>query len=105
MEERNIMRKWTVNWSLVLTAAMSAGGTAWAVNASYFELVGRVTAVESKNAEQDQHMTRIEQSQAKLESSTTQQLRDISSDLKEVRNYLLNNAAGQRPDIARWSRR
>lgn len=105
MDQQSTGKRWSINWSLVLTAALSAAGTAWTVNVSYFQLVARVTAVEAKNIEQDQHMTRIERSQADLKNDTAQQLRDIGGDVKEIRNYLMNNAAGQRPDISRWSRR
>lgn len=90
--------------SLIFTAAMSAAGTAWAVNVAYFDLVARVSAVEAKNIEQDQHMTRMEQSQIQQKNDTAQQLRDISSDIKEVRNFLMANGASSRPDMKRWAR-
>lgn len=105
MRDQAIVKRWSINWNLVLTAALSAGGAAWTVNVSYFGLVARVTAVEAKNVEQDQHMTRIERAQADLKNDTAQQLRDIGGDVKEIRSILLNNAAGQRPEINRWSLR
>lgn len=105
MNEAGVIKRWNINWQLVLTAALSAGGAAWTVNVSYFQLVARVTAIEAKNVEQDQHMARIERAQVDLKNDTAQQLRDIGGDVKEIRNYLLSNAAGQRPEISRWSRR
>lgn len=108
MNETGSRRHWSINWGavgVVLTAALSAGGTALAVNRSYFDLVADVRSIKEENIVQNDRMTRIEKSQADLKNDTTQQLRDIGGDVKEIRNYLLNNAAGQRPDIARWSRR
>ncbi|WP_186101394.1 hypothetical protein [Burkholderia gladioli] len=96
-----------VNWSalsVVLAAAISAGGTAFAVNRSYFDLVSDVRSINEKNTAQDERMSRIEHDQTDQRASTNEKLRDISSDLKEVRNYLLDNAAGSRPDTRRWSR-
>lgn len=98
----------SINWSaisVIVAAAMSAGGTAWAVNRSYFELIADVREIKIKNNSQDERMTRIEKDQLDQRSSTDEKLRDIGGDVKEIRNYLLNNAAGQRPEISRWSRR
>ncbi|WP_186156816.1 hypothetical protein [Burkholderia gladioli] len=100
-----------VNWSalsVVLAAAVSAGGTAFAVNRSYFDLVSDVRSIkeknEEKNAAQDERMSRIERDQVDQRNNIDEKLRDINADLKEVRNYLMNNAAGSRPDTRRWSR-
>ena len=70
----------------------------------WWSLVGRVNALEIHNAEQDARASRIGAAQLQQRSDTTQQLRDISGDVKEIRNYLLNNSAGQRPDVQRWSK-
>ncbi|ALS63632.1 hypothetical protein [Pandoraea apista] len=109
MNEANGMRKqWAINWGavgVVISATLSAGATALAVNRSYFDLVSDVRSIKEENAVQNDRMTRIERSQADLKNDTAQQLRDIGGDVKEIRSILLNNAAGQRPDIARWSRR
>ncbi|CAG9193458.1 conserved exported hypothetical protein [Burkholderia gladioli] len=96
-----------VNWSalsVVLAAAISAGGTAFAVNRSYFDLVSDVRSIKEKNAAQDERMSRIERDQTDQRNNIDEKLRDINADLKEVRNYLMNNAAGSRPDTRRWSR-
>ncbi|WP_186115434.1 hypothetical protein [Burkholderia gladioli] len=96
-----------INWSaaaVILTAAISAGGSAFAVNQAYFNLASDVRSIKEKNAAQDDRMTRIEKDQADLKNDTAQQLRDISADVRAVREYLLNNQAGSRPDTRRWSR-
>ncbi|MGJ0528204.1 hypothetical protein ACR42A_32040 [Burkholderia gladioli] len=96
-----------INWSaasVVLTAALAAGGSAFAVNQAYFNLSSDVRSIKEKNLAQDQRMDRIEKDQADLKNDTAQQLRDISSDVRAVRDYLLNNQAGSRPDTRRWAR-
>ncbi|WP_186197982.1 hypothetical protein [Burkholderia gladioli] len=96
-----------INWSaasVVLTAALAAGGSAFAVNQAYFTLASDVRSIKEKNLAQDQRMDRIEKDQADLKNDTTQQLRDISGDVKEIRNYLMNNSAAERPDTRRWAR-
>lgn len=109
MNDSQAVRKhWSINWGaigVILSAALSAGGTALAVNRSYFDLVSDVRSVKEENVMQNDRMTRIERSQADLKNDTAQQLRDIGGDVKEIRSILLNNAAGQRPEINRWSRR
>ncbi|KAF1065290.1 hypothetical protein DX980_20255 [Burkholderia gladioli] len=95
------------NWSaasVVLTAALAAGGSAFAVNQAYFTLASDVRSIKEKNLAQDQRMDRIEKDQADLKNDTAQQLRDISGDVKEIRNYLMNNSAAERPDTRRWAR-
>ncbi|QDX22121.1 hypothetical protein FP568_13220 [Pandoraea pnomenusa] len=97
-----------INWAavgVIVSAAVSAGGTAWAVNRSYFEIVADVREIKLKNAAQDERMARIEKDQVDQRSSADEKLRDIQGDVKEIRNYLLNNSAGSRPDVSRWSRR
>ena len=71
---------------------------------SYAGVVSRVDKLEAREQGQDERMTRIEKSVEQQRTDTTQQLRDISSDVKEVRNFLMSNAAGGRSDIKGWSR-
>lgn len=95
------------NWSaisVIVAAAMSAGGTAWAVNRSYFELIADVREIKLKNAAQDERMGRIEQTQAQDKSDMKEQLNTISTDVRQVRDILLTNSANSRPDIKRWAR-
>ncbi|MEK6418418.1 MAG: hypothetical protein V4801_02360 [Burkholderia gladioli] len=96
-----------INWSaagVILTAALSAGGSAFAVNQAYFSLASDVRSIKETNAAQDKRMDRIEKDQADLKNDTAQSLRDIGADVSYIRNYLLNNAAGARPDTRRWSK-
>ncbi|KAF1062774.1 hypothetical protein DX980_07275 [Burkholderia gladioli] len=96
-----------INWSaasVVLTAALAAGGSAFAVNQAYFNLSSDVRSIKEKNAAQDDRMSRIEKDQADQRNNIDEKLRDINADLKEVRNYLMNNQAGSRPDTRRWAR-
>lgn len=71
---------------------------------AWWTLVGRVAALELHDAEQDARATRIEAAIQQTRTDTAQQLHDISGDVKEIRNYLMNNAAGERPDTRRWAK-
>lgn len=71
---------------------------------AWWTLVGRVAALEQHDTEQDARATRIEAAMQQQRTDTAQQLHDISGDVKEIRNYLMNNAAGARPDTRRWSK-
>jgi len=88
----------------VQSLVMALIGGIVAVSAAYFAVISRVDRLEAREQNQDDRMTRIEQTQVQQKSETTQQLRDISSDLKDVRNLLMSNAAAARPEIKRWSR-
>lgn len=96
-----------VNWGaagVILTAALSAGGSAFAVNQAYFNLSSDVRSIKETNVAQDKRMDRIEKDQADQKNDTTQALRDIGADVSYIRNYLLNNAAGDRVETRRWAR-
>lgn len=88
----------------VQSLVMALIGGIVAVSAAYFAVIARVDRLEAREQNQDDRMTRIEQTQVQQKSETTQQLRDISSDLKDVRNLLMSNAAAARPEIKRWAR-
>lgn len=71
---------------------------------AWWSLVGKVAALEQHDVEQDARATRLEQALQQQRTDTAQQLRDISGDVKDIRSYLMNNAAGARPDTRRWSK-
>ncbi|MDC6133670.1 hypothetical protein PPH41_39005 [Burkholderia gladioli] len=91
----------TVN---VQSLVMAILGGVVSIVLAYFAVISRVDKIEAHSQTQDDRMTRIEQTQIQQKSDTNQQLRDISSDVSYIRNYLLNNAAGSRDDTRRWSK-
>ena len=70
----------------------------------WFGLVGRVNALESVDKDHAAHFDRIERDIAQQRLDVKEQLNGIGQDVKEIRGYLMDNAAGARPDIRRWSR-
>lgn len=92
----------TINVQSLVMAIV--GGVA-AVTVAYAGVVSRVDRLEAREQGQDERMSRIEKSAEQQRNDTKEQLNTIGGDVKEIRNYLLSNVAGQRPDIARWSRR
>lgn len=88
----------------VQSLVMALIGGIVAVSAAYFAVIARVDRLEAREQNQDDRMTRIEQTQIQQKNDTNQQLRDISSDVKDVRNLLMSNAASARPEIKRWAR-
>lgn len=88
----------------VQSLVMALIGGVLAVSVAYVGIVSRVDKLEVREQGQDDRMTRIEQTQIQQKNDTNQQLRDISSDVKDVRNLLMNNAAAARPEIKRWAR-
>ncbi|MEQ0776187.1 hypothetical protein ABLT15_28170 [Paraburkholderia tropica] len=91
----------TVNVQTLLMASLAAAGGAIVM---WYSLVGRVAALEQHDADQDGRATRIEVAMQQQRSDVNQQLRDISGDVKDIRNYLMSNAAGTRPDTRRWAK-
>lgn len=89
----------------VQSLAMALVGGILSVAVAYAGVVSRVDKLEAREQGQDDRMTHIEKAVEQQRNDTRQQLSDIGGDVKEIRNYLLNNVAGQRPDIARWSRK
>ncbi|VVE74036.1 hypothetical protein PCA31118_04666 [Pandoraea captiosa] len=98
-----VRRFWdmTIN---VQSLAMALVGGILSIAIAYAGVVSRVDKLEAREQGQDDRMGRIEQTQIQQKADTNQQLRDISSDVKDVRNLLMNNAAGARTDMKRWAR-
>lgn len=88
----------------VIGAIMSALVGAITGAAIWFGLVGRVQALESVDKDHIAHFARLERDMAQQRMDVKEQLNGIGQDVKEIRGYLMDNAAGARPDIRRWSR-
>lgn len=89
----------------VQSLAMALVGGILSVAVAYAGVVSRVDKLEAREQGQDDRMTHIEKAVEQQRNDTRQQLSDIGGDVKEIRNYLLNSAVAQRPDVARWSRK
>lgn len=78
---------------------------------AYFTLVGRVATLEDHDRQQEQHFARIENDMQQQRADVKEQLRSISSDVKDtnqkidaLRDQLLQNNVGNRPDVRRWAK-
>lgn len=91
----------TINLQHLFSAII---GAAIVLVVAWFGLVGRVQALEQKDGEHERRFVRLEGDLKQQRDDTTQQLRDIGGDVKEIRRYLMDNVAGARPDIKRWTR-
>lgn len=89
----------------VQSLAMALVGGILSVAVAYAGVVSRVDKLEAREQGQDDRMTRMEKSADQVRADTKEQLSIIGGDVKEIRNYLLNSAVAQRPDVARWSRK
>lgn len=97
-------RRWldfTVNVQSLVVSIVIAFATAAGI---YFGLVGRVAALEARDIEHAGHFARIESQMQQQRQDMKEQLNAIGQDVKEIRGYLMDNAAGSRPDMRRWSR-
>ncbi|WP_342052006.1 MULTISPECIES: hypothetical protein [unclassified Cupriavidus] len=100
-------RKWfdaTISLQWLVGAAISAIAAAGATAAVWFSLVGRVQALELKDIDHAAHFARIEENLRQQRQETTEKLNAIGQNVEKIRDYLLDNAAGQRPEIKRWTR-
>lgn len=88
----------------VQSLMMAMIGAVIAITLAYFTLISRVDRLEAREQGQDDRMSRMEVTQTQQRNETAQQLRDISNDIKDMRNLLMSNAAASRPDIKRWAR-
>ncbi|WP_104655096.1 hypothetical protein [Ralstonia insidiosa] len=108
MQETNATTGKAPRWietKINLQSLMSAViGAAIMATAGWFALVGRVQALEQTDKEHERHFSNIESSMRQQRDDTTAQLRDIGGDVKEIRRYLMDNAAGARPDFKRWTK-
>lgn len=88
----------------IVGAAISALSAAAATTAVWFALVGRVDKLELKDIEHDKRFLRVESDLNQQRMDTKDQLHAIGQNVEKIRDYLLDNAAGQRPEIKRWTR-
>jgi hypothetical protein len=73
----------------------------------YNNVSQRVLILEERDRQQEVHFQALERDQATLRSDVKEQLKAISSDVKDTNqklDQLLYNRADQRPDTRRWMR-
>lgn len=97
-------RKWldfTINvQGLVLWLALAAS-TGVGI---YLGVVKDVQALQEKARTYDERFARTEADLRQQRQDTNEKLNAIGQNVEKIRDYLLDNAAGQRPDIRRWTR-
>lgn len=94
-----------LDMKLSLQTVLSAMiGAAMMATAAWFALVGRVQALEQTDREHERHFAAIEANVRQQRDDTTQKLNDIGGDVKDIRRYLMDNAAVARPDFKRWTK-
>lgn len=98
----------TINVQSLLMAAIAAAAGAVVM---WYSLVGRVTTLEEHDRQQELHFTALERSIDQQRNDVKEQLRNISSDVKETNQKIDNllqqmyvSSAGNRPDTRRWAK-
>ncbi|MDE4917786.1 putative iron-regulated membrane protein [Cupriavidus metallidurans] len=102
--KENGRRRWidtTINLQNLFSALI---GAAVVVVIAWFALVGRVQALEAKDVEHDARFNRVDSALAQQRQDVKDQLNAIGQNVEKIRDYLLDNAAGQRPDIRKWAK-
>ena len=97
-------QRWLNTQINLQTLLGSVIGAAIALAIAWFGIVGRVQALEAKDVSHDARFVRIEGDMRQQRQDVKEQLNGISEDVKEIRRYLMDNAAGARPDIRRWAK-
>lgn len=99
---------WSINVQGMLAGIV---GATLAIAFAWFQLVGQVEKLKDKEVSQDERMSRIEKSVDQQRDDMKQQLRDIGGNVRDtnakidqLRDMLIQNSAGSRSDIKRWSR-
>ena len=98
------LRRWidtTINLQNLFSALI---GAAVVVVIAWFALVGRVQALENKDVEHEARFNRVEDNMRQQRQDMKDQLNAIGQNVEKIRDYLLDNAAGQRPDIRKWAK-
>lgn len=104
MDAQTTRTRWfdtKINLQTVVSAMI---GAAIMATAGWYGLVARVQALEQTDKEHERHFTSIEANIRQQRDDTTQKLNDIGGDVKDIRRYLMDNAAGARPDFKRWTK-
>jgi len=100
MQERKLF-DFTINVQGLVVSLVVAASAAIGI---YFSVIKDVQALQSKSVEYSARFERIDRDMADQRADMKEKLNAIGDDVKEIRRYLLNNAAGERPDIKRWTR-
>lgn len=102
--EGQIKKRWidtTINLQSLFSALI---GAAIVVVIAWFALVGRVQALENKDVEHDARFNRVDAELRQQRQDVKDQLSAIGQNVEKIRDYLLDNAAGNRPEIRRWAK-
>jgi hypothetical protein len=102
----------TFNLQSLLSGIIGAAGT---IVVAWFALAGDIRDLKSTDRVHEASISRLEIGQDRLRQDTKdqiketvgdmrEQMRDLSTDVKQIRGILMDNAAGARPDIRRWTK-
>lgn len=72
--------------------------------AIYFGVVKDVVVLQAQAQTYNARFERIDSDMKQQRDETKEQLKTIGQNVEKIRDYLLDNAAGQRPEIKRWTR-
>jgi hypothetical protein len=103
-------RSWfdgTINIPTVLSVVSGVAAASVFCVGLYNNVSQRVLLLEEHDRQQELHFQAVERDQAALRSDVKEQLKGISSDVKDTNqklDQLLYNRADQRPDTRRWMR-
>jgi hypothetical protein len=103
-QEKGRGRRW-IDMTINIQALVgSLVGAAIVMAAAWFGIVGRVEALEAKDRLHEERFRGVDAALAQQRQDVKDQLKAIGQNVEKIRDYLLDNAAGQRPDIKRWTR-
>ena len=70
----------------------------------YFGVIKDVVVLQAQARTYDERFARAEADLRQQRQDTNEKLNAIGQNVEKIRDYLLDNAAGQRPDIKRWTK-
>lgn len=103
--------RWIDTTISLQTLLVTCGGICATAVLAWFSLTGRVSTLEDHDRNQEQHFARIEADMQQQRADVKDQLRSISSDVKDTNSkidaltvQLMQNNVGNRPDVRRWAK-
>jgi peptidoglycan hydrolase CwlO-like protein len=107
-----------INKTRLLDTTISVGKIIWSAaalivgfSAAYYGVIGSINQLNSTDQEHERHFIRLEAAIQAQRSDTRDALRDISQDVKDLsgkidqlKDQMIGNSVGNRPEIRKWSK-
>lgn len=99
---------WRMTWSVVLSAVLAAGSTAYAVNSGWYGVIQDIDRLKNGKLVMDDRMSRMERTVEQNRLDVKEQLNAIGSDIKDtrkdVREISLMLARQPQERLNRWEK-